>query len=65
MNTLGNTKRVIRNLYRTLLPASARNSTTVAKLKAKFPGHDWFYDSDYYDKEVEGPTVRSPKRIAN
>jgi SAM-dependent methyltransferase len=58
---------VIKKLYRALLPTSVRSSPTVAKLKAKarLLGHDWIYDSDYYQREVEGPAARSAGRIAN
>lgn len=43
----------------------------VAKLKALLLGqslllaHDWIYDSDYYEKTVEGPAARSAGRIAD
>ena len=57
--------RVIKNLYRTLLPVSVRNSPIVAKLKAQLLGHDWIYNSDYYERTVEGPAVRSAGTIAN
>lgn len=65
MNSIGTTKRVIRKLYRTLLPPSVRGSTMVAKLKQSLLGHGWYYDSGYFAREVEGPAVRSAGRIAN
>jgi 2-polyprenyl-3-methyl-5-hydroxy-6-metoxy-1,4-benzoquinol methylase len=37
----------------------------VAKLKALLPGHDWIYDSDYYEKTIEGPAARGAGRIAD
>lgn len=58
-------KRVIQNLYNTLLPASVRDTTIVAKLKEPLLGHGWLYDSDYFDRDVEGPAVRSAGRIAH
>ena len=57
--------RVIKNLYPTLLAVSVRNSPIVAKLKAQLLGHDWIYNSDYYERTVEGPAVRSAGTIAN
>ena len=56
---------VIKNMYRTLVPASVRNAPIVAKLKAHLLDHDWIYNSDYYESAVEGPAVRSAGRIAN
>jgi len=61
---MSTTKRVTKKLYRTLLPASVRNSTIVAMLKGKLLGHNWLYDSDYYERVVEGPAARSAGRIA-
>jgi len=58
----------IKKMYRTLLPVSVRNSPIAAKLKAPLLyllGHNWIYDSDYYESTVEGPAVRSVGRIAN
>lgn len=57
------TKRVIKKLYRTLLPESVRHSMLADRLKHKF-GHNWLYDSDYYERVVEGPAARSAGRIA-
>ena len=57
--------RVIKNLYPTLLAVSVRNSPIVAKLKAQLLGHDEIYNSDYYERTVEGPAVRSAGTIAN
>jgi SAM-dependent methyltransferase len=37
----------------------------VVNLKALLLGHDAIYDSDYYEKTVEGPAVRSAGRIAD
>ena len=58
-------KNVIKNLYRTLLPASVRHSAIVARLQDKLLPHNWIYDSNYYEKSVEGPAVRSAGRIAD
>jgi len=52
-------------MYRTFLPASVRSSPIVAKLKAHLLGHDFIYNSDYYERTVEGPAVRSAGTIAN
>ena len=56
---------IIKKMYRTLLPASVRNSPIVAKLKAHLLRHDWIYNSDYYESTMEGPAVRSAGTIAN
>jgi len=56
---------IIKNMYRTLFPASVRKHPIVAKLKSHLLRHDWIYDSDYYGSAVEGPAVRSAGRIAN
>ena len=53
-----------RNLYRTLLPASVRKSAIVAKLKGMLLGHDGIYNTDFFDRDVEGPAARSAQRIA-
>ena len=60
---MGIVKSVTRNLYRTFVPASVRNSARVAKWKAML-GHDWVYNSDFFEKDVEGPAVRSAGIIA-
>jgi SAM-dependent methyltransferase len=57
-------KRYLKKMYRTLLPASVRDSPIVAKLKARLLGHDWIYDSDFYEA-IEGAVVRSAGRIAD
>ena len=57
-------KKFIICLYRTLLPISFRDSSIAAKLKSKMLRHEWIYNSDYYEKYVEGPAVRSAERIA-
>ncbi len=57
--------KVIKKLYHSLEPKSVRDSPMVAKLKAKVLGHDWIYDSDYYEEDVEGPAARSAGTIAN
>jgi len=62
---MGITIEVIKKLYRVFLPTSVRDSQMVAKLKAQLLGHDWIYDSDYYDRDVEGPAARSAGSIAN
>src|SRR5262245_28678594 len=62
---------IIKNSYRALVPTSVPSSPMVAKLQALLLGqslllaHDWIYDSDYYDKTVEGPAARSAGRIAD
>ncbi len=55
----------IKKLYGTLVPTSVRNSLMVAKLKSLLLGHDRIYDSDYYEKIVEGPAAKSAGRIAD
>jgi SAM-dependent methyltransferase len=57
--------RVIKNLYHTILPISVGNSPIAAKLKGQLLRHDWIYNSDYYERAVEGPAVRSAGTIAN
>ncbi len=61
---MSTTKRVINKLYLTLLPASVRRSAIVARLKQMQFGHNWLYDSDYYEGAIEGPAARSAGRIA-
>jgi 2-polyprenyl-3-methyl-5-hydroxy-6-metoxy-1,4-benzoquinol methylase len=64
---MGITISVIKNMYRAFLPASVRNSPIVGKLKAHLlgHGHDWIYNSYYYERTVEGPAVRSAGTIAD
>jgi SAM-dependent methyltransferase len=56
---MGRAVEVILMLYRTVVPEIVRKSSAVAKLKERWRGHDWIYDSDYYRIDVEGPAVRS------
>src|SRR5262245_18084695 len=56
---------VIKTLYRALVPTSVRSFPVVNRLKAQLLPHDWTYDSDYYEKDVEGPAARSAGSIAN
>lgn len=56
---------VTKKVYRALLPTSVRDSSMVAKIKARLLGHDWIYNSDYYDMIFEGPVDRSARRIAD
>ena len=56
---------LIRNVYRTVLPPSVRESRLVARLKSQLLGHDWIYDADYYARTVEGPAARSAATIAD
>jgi cyclopropane fatty-acyl-phospholipid synthase-like methyltransferase len=56
---------VLKIMYQRLLPASVKNSKTVAKLKAHLLGHNWIYDSNYYESTVEGPAVQSAGRISS
>jgi len=60
---MGIMKRVSVRLYRALAPEALRSSKMVAELKKKLLGHDWVYDSDYYEKYIEGPAVRAAGRI--
>lgn len=57
--------RVVRKLYRTLLPASVRESPIVIKLREQLLPHDWTYNADYYNSIIEGGAVRSAGRIAD
>jgi SAM-dependent methyltransferase len=57
--------RVIKRMYRTLLPASVRESAIVAELKLQLFGRGWIYSSDFYESGVEDPAVRSAGRIAS
>jgi SAM-dependent methyltransferase len=61
---------IIKKLYHALVPTSVRSSPMVAKLKTRLLGqrllgHDWIYDSDYFEKTIEGPAARSAGRIAD
>jgi SAM-dependent methyltransferase len=57
--------RVITTLYCTFLPASVRASPIIVRLKTQLLGHDWIYNSIYYDSTVKEPAVRSAGRIAD
>lgn len=54
----------MRSIYRSLLPVSLRTSLPVTKLKSYLLGHDWIYNSDYYETTIEGPALVSARRIA-
>src|SRR5215472_7588641 len=61
---------IIKKLYHALVPTSVRSYPMVAKLKTRLLGqrllgHDWIYDSDYFEKTIEGPAARSAARIAD
>jgi len=56
---------VVKQLYCALVPSSVRSSAMVATLKTLLLRHDWIYDSDYFDKTIEGPAARSAGRIAD
>lgn len=62
---MGTPRRVIRNLYRTLVPVSARESTIAVRLKEQLLGDGWLYDSDFFDMVVEGPAIRSAGPIVD
>jgi SAM-dependent methyltransferase len=62
---MGAVKGVIRNLYNTHVPASVRDSEMLVKLKDRLLWHGWFYDSDYYERDIEVPAVRSGGRMAD
>ena len=55
---------LIKVVYRAIVPASVRASTPVARLKARLLPRDWIYDSEFYEKSVEGPAARSAAKIA-
>ncbi len=55
--------RVSKRLY-LVLPAWARQSSVVSRVKAHRFWHDARYDSEYYARDVEGPAVRSSHTIA-
>ena len=59
--------RIIKRIYRTLLPASVRSSPIATKLKAQVLGlrHDWIYDSGYYTIPSSEFIVRRAERIAS
>ena len=56
---------IFRSIYRSVLPGSIRTSLPVTKLKAHWLGHDWVYNSDYYETTIEGPAAGSARRIAS
>ena len=66
-------KSIIRSIYRSLLPASVRTSSIVTNLKVRLlrtflrfrRSHDWIYNSEYYERSIEGPAVGSAKGIAS
>jgi SAM-dependent methyltransferase len=55
----------VRSLYRALVPESFRESSIARTLKARLLGPDWFYDAEFYQREVEGPASRSAGTIAS
>jgi SAM-dependent methyltransferase len=72
---MGATVGILEKLFRALLPISVRSSPMVEKLKLQLLrygwfyrsgiGHDLIYHSKYYERNVEGPAVRSAGTIAN
>ena len=48
-NSMATMISVIKSMYRAFLPASVRTSPMVTKLKAHLLGHDWIYNSQYYE----------------
>lgn len=57
--------RVIKNVYRTVVPKAVRDLPLIDWIKAKTFSHDAIYDGEYYDTIVEGPAVRSAGAIAD
>lgn len=59
-----NITRLVKALYRKVLPAAIRNSPIVGEIKTRLLGHNLLYDSEYYATVVEGPAVRSARAIS-
>jgi SAM-dependent methyltransferase len=57
--------RIIKNVYRRVVPITIRNSPIIDWLKAKMFPHDMIYDAEYYETIVEGPAVRSARMISD
>lgn len=62
---MGAVKRVIQKVYRRVVPEFIRDSAIVSTLKKSLLGHRWLYDSEYYDRDVEGAAIRSRATIAH
>jgi SAM-dependent methyltransferase len=56
--------RIVKNMYRTVVPSFIRQYPLVIKLKGLLP-HNVIYDSDYYGRFVDDPAVRSSRTISD
>lgn len=61
---MGAAVELLKNVYRSVVPESVRDSDIVVKLKERLLGHNWIYDANYYERKVEGPAVRSARTVA-
>jgi SAM-dependent methyltransferase len=57
--------KLIKDVYRRVLPISIRQSSLLVKLKNHLYWHDMIYDLDYYNSDVEDPAVRSARTISD
>ena len=64
MNAMPHIIRFTKKMYRTMMPASIRQSRWITKLKQSLLWHQMMYDLDYYDSQVEGPSSRSAPTIS-
>jgi SAM-dependent methyltransferase len=55
---------LIKVVYRAIVPTAVRASARVARLKARLLPHNWIYDSEFYEKSVEGAAVRGAAKMA-
>jgi len=57
-NDMSTILRIVKDLYHAIIPRFIQESSLVYKLK-NLVGHNVIYDSDYYDRQVEGAALRS------
>lgn len=58
-------KSLLKNIYRSLLPAVVRDSPIVSRLKSKLLPHNWIYDAEFYERRIGGPAARSAGTICD
>lgn len=53
-----------KSVWRALIPDSVRSSELVTDLKTRFLPHNWIYDEEYYQKEVDVAATQSAPGMA-
>lgn len=51
--------KLIKSLYRKLVPRNIRSLLVVHQFKTHLLKHEWIYDSEYYEKSVDGAAILS------